>query len=277
VSTAAELLAAIERDLDDEAAYLVYADHLLEQGDDRGELIRLQTGSSGGKARRASLEKKHLPTVGKGKRTAEWRWGFISQLTLEDLSEPEVAMQAIARAPACRLVRSLEVLGHRPIPLLPLRGAFPHLTRLRARPLEPATVASIPRLGAPLEEVLLSVEGCQLSHLLPLLELRGLTVLELERCAVADQLLPPLAASPIAATLESLVLSMSQLSESGTAALCAQRAAFPALSFLAVSACRLPAKALRDLRAAFGADVEVYDDTEGDPREDEDRFEDPAE
>jgi uncharacterized protein (TIGR02996 family) len=74
------LLAALSASPDDEAAWLVYADHLQELGDPLGE--RITRARAGGRL-------DHLPWLGplwesfvNGELEVEWQWGFIKRATV---------------------------------------------------------------------------------------------------------------------------------------------------------------------------------------------------
>jgi len=116
---------------DDLSAYGAYADWLQEQGDPRGEFIAVQIAledEAKSKADRDALRKREAellaaherewlgelaPFLLDGDREVgphlehRWRWGFLSAITVQDL--PTAYAQAIATAPAARLLRELRM------------------------------------------------------------------------------------------------------------------------------------------------------------------------
>lgn len=86
------LLARIAADPDEVEHYLVYADWLLEQGDPRGELIRVMERleqlpvNLELELRRATLWEQHelrFRRLGWAQLDLRWRWGFVESLHLE--------------------------------------------------------------------------------------------------------------------------------------------------------------------------------------------------
>ncbi|MBX3250486.1 MAG: TIGR02996 domain-containing protein [Myxococcales bacterium] len=126
-----ELEARILENVDDVAAYLVYADWLSERGDPRGELVAVQArlaetpDDPALKAREAALLATHAkdwlgPLAGQGDKhvAVTWRLGFVDAIRLgppvdayetSELVSPET-IEAIMRLPHADLVRTL-ILG----------------------------------------------------------------------------------------------------------------------------------------------------------------------
>ena len=156
MDTAATLEAAIVENPDDDAAYLVYADWLLAQGDPRGELIMLQhdadeaTGARKTTLRRAAnaLLDKHAayfrgPLANTTARhDAVWRYGFVRKLALqwnEGRHRPSKGalelLAAVLQHPSYRMIVDLQI--GRVIDdnwELDIQGVIDTLTELRAPP-----------------------------------------------------------------------------------------------------------------------------------------------
>jgi uncharacterized protein (TIGR02996 family) len=120
----AALEAALAADPDDLAAHMAYADLLAEQGDPRGEFIRLQLArerGEGDERREAELLAAHRegwfgalaphrPAAGESVNfNVEWRRGWIDTLDVYYL-EPPLA-EALTAAPELRLMRHLRIFN----------------------------------------------------------------------------------------------------------------------------------------------------------------------
>ncbi|HEU0034637.1 MAG TPA: TIGR02996 domain-containing protein [Kofleriaceae bacterium] len=114
--TEADLVAAIEADPDDTAAYLVYADWLIERGDPRGELITLHAEDPTCAAAERHLERHRRELLGPlavhaGHVTLDWQLGFVRAAHLIAIDEPAVMrlLDAVLESPACRFLRTLVI------------------------------------------------------------------------------------------------------------------------------------------------------------------------
>lgn len=116
------LEAAIERDLDNDTPFLVYADWLLSKGNPRGELIALQAAGKERKTSEAALRRKLLPQLlgpllGYEDRLAEtWRLGFIETIRIEATRADEAGgvdlmklLEPALRLPSTRFLRELTI------------------------------------------------------------------------------------------------------------------------------------------------------------------------
>lgn len=118
----AGLIAGIAADPDEVAHYLVYADWLLEQGDPRGELIRVMEGLERWpvnlelELRRAELWEQHelrFFRPGWAELDLRWRWGFVESLRVGPASvrngEPRMwvrdAIMSVFHHPSGRFIR----------------------------------------------------------------------------------------------------------------------------------------------------------------------------
>ena len=118
-----ELEAAIATDVDDAAAYFVYADWLQAEGDPRGELISLQLADSGApdsdrdeQVRQLLAAPSLLGDVDAQLATFEWQWGFLRSVRLlnerdwmDDSFDVLPLVQRIFAAPVAAFVRELRV------------------------------------------------------------------------------------------------------------------------------------------------------------------------
>ncbi len=113
--------AAILENPDDDAAYLVYADWLMAQGDPRGELIVLQHDADvAERARKPALRRavnaylaKHAAQlVGPlGDYKAVWRYGYVRSLVLDGVGLPDSldVVTRVLRHPSCQFVVDLQI------------------------------------------------------------------------------------------------------------------------------------------------------------------------
>ena len=119
VATNRELEAAIEKDPDDEDAYLVYGDWLQTQDDPRGELIALQAAALRDPtdkqiaARVTELLARHdnafLGELGEHVNVV-WHYGFVRDVKLAPDKDPEVPLAVLRKLldhPSGRFVRSI--------------------------------------------------------------------------------------------------------------------------------------------------------------------------
>ena len=132
-----KLEAAIEKDPDNEDAYLVYADWLQGEGDPRGELIVLQHANKGPAAKKLLQQNKEhffgkmadaqdmLEPYEYGTplgRPTTWRWGYIEALWIsnkhdrdsefggeKESIDPDEALEWMLEHPSCRFIRELTV------------------------------------------------------------------------------------------------------------------------------------------------------------------------
>jgi uncharacterized protein (TIGR02996 family) len=119
VATNPQLEAAIEKDPDDEEAYLVYGDWLQTEDDPRGELIALQAAANRDPSdkqlvrRITELLARHdevlLGELG-GEMSVTWHLGFVRTVRLaadKDPAKPIASLRALLEHPSGRFVRSI--------------------------------------------------------------------------------------------------------------------------------------------------------------------------
>lgn len=123
VDTEAELVAAIERDPDDETGYLVYGDFLQSRSDPRGELIALHRAGKKGRLADQLIANHRARLLGplaehEGQVKLEWHLGFVRRARVVADNEAQACelVQDLVRSPSARFLRRLEVsiLGREP-------------------------------------------------------------------------------------------------------------------------------------------------------------------
>jgi uncharacterized protein (TIGR02996 family) len=134
------LIARIAAEPDEVAHYLVYADWLLEQGDPRGELIRVMEAlerlpvNLDLELRRVELWEQHELRFRRpawAQLDLRWRWGFVESLRLQPLFGPDVDLgwlkeiiMSIFHHPSGRFIRRVHV-GERIFALRPVAFGRP--------------------------------------------------------------------------------------------------------------------------------------------------------
>lgn len=104
----AQLAAVIRDNPDDEDAYLVYADWLLEQNDPRGELISAMVNLQPYDALLAKHAAQFVPAV-KSHALYWWHWGFLLKAILH--SPAWGTVRRVLQHPSSMVLRKLEVWG----------------------------------------------------------------------------------------------------------------------------------------------------------------------
>jgi uncharacterized protein (TIGR02996 family) len=116
------LKAAIDRDIDNIDAYLVYADYLQQQGDPRGEFILLchhanddsgpQDQATIAAARDQYLEHWGDQLLGdlygpyqRGEVALDWRLGFVDRLTIKAGPDAQPSLDRLPTEPCCRYLQ----------------------------------------------------------------------------------------------------------------------------------------------------------------------------
>ena len=250
------LEAHLRAHLDDAESWLVYADHLLDCGDARGEIIGIEhrisalpASESSARAqlyqRRAVLETQHraqwlaglkLPASAE----AEWRYGFITGVSLRRPLEKLDFLTALAEHPTGRFLQTLtgfEIgLGDKHMEAL---ARLPPSVQLRALHFEGNTIGAAgirALIRAPvcrhLETLSLDsndIGDVGVSYITSAASLAGLETLSLASNILTDDSAAALSSSGTLRSLRRLDLSDNEITDIGIACI----AASPALATLA--------------------------------------------
>jgi uncharacterized protein (TIGR02996 family) len=227
MSAIAALEAHIRTHPDDWPSWLVYADHLLDQGDPRGALVRLDRRLAQAltpdererlQRERASLVEAHgwerLDKLRLGQARLGWRHGFLWSATLGERRVTEL-LSHLRRSPSLQLWTELVLVEPTPLELVQLASTLPDLPvdilRATYGPGDGELWGALAGSLIELHLCKLPLWGEQLDRMLEHEGLARLSALSLEDCGVTGDAVAALAEAPTLRGLRALSLAGNRL------------------------------------------------------------------